>query len=91
MSLRRHDKPGANHNQEKRKELAARERPDQFGIGLAEIFDHDSKNRVTNEKQSGQNPVRLARPRSHKPQNREQRDALEEGLIKLRGMPRRQN
>ncbi len=91
VSLRRHDKCDTNHNQEKRKELAARERPDQFGIGLAEIFNYDSKNGVTNEKQSGQNPVRLARARSHKPQNREQRDALEEGLIKLRRMPRRQN
>jgi hypothetical protein len=67
VPLCRHDKRGANDNQEKRKELASRERPDQFGIGLAEIFDHDSKDRVTNEKQSGQNAVGLARPRPHKP------------------------
>ena len=91
VPLCRHDKRGANGNQEKRKELAARERPDQFGIGLAEIFDHDSKDRVTNEKQSGQNAVGLARARPHKPQNREQHDTLEEGFIKLRRMPRRQN
>jgi len=50
VPLCRHDKGRANDDQKKRKELAARERPDQFGIGLAEIFDHDSKDRVTNEK-----------------------------------------
>ena len=50
MLLRHHDKRNTNGDQEKRKELAARERSDQFGIGLAEIFDHDSKDRVTNEK-----------------------------------------
>jgi hypothetical protein len=77
VSLRRYDERGANHNQEERKELAARERPDQFGIGLAKIFDYDPKNRVTNEKQSSQNPVGLARPRSHKPQNCEQSDTFE--------------
>src|SRR4029077_13833386 len=83
------DVRNTNGDQEKRKELAARERPDQFSIGLAEIFDHDSKDRVTNEKQSGQHPVRLARARPHKPQNRKQHDPFEESLIKLRWMPRR--
>jgi hypothetical protein len=69
MPFRRHDKSGANDNEEKRKELAAREWPNQFGIGLAETFNDDSKDRVTNKKQSGQNAVGLARARSHKPQN----------------------
>src|SRR5439155_1599983 len=41
--FRDHNRPTEN-----RYELAARERPDQFGIGLAEIFDHNSKDRVTN-------------------------------------------
>src|SRR4029077_2783132 len=76
-----------NGDEEKRKELAARERPDQFSIGLAKIFDHDSKDRVTNKKQPGQNAVGLARVRPHKPQNCEQHDPLEEGFIKLRWMP----
>src|SRR5215472_8381499 len=91
MLLCRHDKRGTDYDQEERKELAAGERPDQFGVGFAEIFDNDSKNRVTNEKQSGENAVGLARARSHKPQNREQYDTLEEGFINLRWMARRQN
>src|SRR5262245_55512632 len=91
MLLRRHDKRGANDNQKERKELAACEWPDQFGIGLAEVFEYDSKDRVTNEKQSGENAIGLARASPHKPQNREQHHTLEESFIKLRRMPRRQN
>ena len=48
VPLCRNDVRNTNGDQEKRKELAARERPDQFGIRLAEIFDRDSKDRVTN-------------------------------------------
>jgi hypothetical protein len=81
VPLCRHDKRDTNDNQEKRKELASRERPDQFGIGLAEVFDHDSKDRVANEKQSGQNAVWLGHARSHKPENREQRDPLEKCFV----------
>ena len=91
MPFRSHDKRRANDDEEKRKELAACERPDQFGIGLAEIFDQDSKYRVANEKQSGQNAVGLTRARPHKPQNREQNDPFEKRFVKLRWMPRRKN
>ena len=86
VPLCRHDKRRANDDQEKRKELAARERPNQLCIGLAEIFDYDSKDRVTDEEQPRQNAVRLARARAHKPQNREQHQTLEESFVKLRGM-----
>ena len=83
MPLRCYDKRGPNDNQEEGKELAAREWPNQCSIGFPEIFHHDSKDRVTNEEQSGQNAVRLARTRPHKPQNREQYDSFEEGFINL--------
>ena len=50
MPFGSYKKSHTNNNQEKRKELAARERPDQCSIGLAKIFDYDAKNRVANEK-----------------------------------------
>src|SRR5882724_2916034 len=89
--LCRGNESNTNGDQEKRKELAARERSDQFGIGFAAVFDHDSKDRVANEKQSGQNAVWLAHARSHKPENCEQGDALEKCFVKLRRVARRQN
>ncbi len=49
------------------------------------------KDRIADEKQSGQNSVRLAGARPHKPQNREQNNPFEERLVKLRRMARRQN
>jgi hypothetical protein len=50
----RHDyKCDANDDQEEGKELSARERADQLRIGFAEIFNHDAKDRVADEKQSG--------------------------------------
>jgi hypothetical protein len=91
VPLCRHYECGANHNQEERKELAARECSDQFRVGLTKVFNHDSKDRVTNEKPSGQNAVGLARARPHKPQDCEQHDSLEESFIKLRRMSGRQN
>src|SRR5262249_31992279 len=91
VPLGRRDKRGTDDNEEKGKELATLERADHFGIGLTEIFHHDSKNCVTNEKQSGQNAIGLARSRPHKPQDREQHDTLEESFIELRWMARRQN
>ena len=91
MSLRRDDKRDTNDNEEEGKKLAPCERPDQCRIGFAEIFHHDSENRVANEEQSGQHAVWLPHARPHKPQNREQHNTLEEGFINLRWMPRRQN
>src|SRR5436309_14726101 len=89
--LRSCNERNTNGDQEKRKKLPTRERPDQFGIGLAEILNHDSKDRVTNEKQSGQTDVGLTRARPHKPQDCKQHNTLEKGFIKLRWMARRQN
>ena len=91
MLFRRYNKRGANRNQEERKELAAREWANQLGIGLTEIFDNDSKDRITNEEQSGENAVGLTCARPHKPQYCEQHDTLEESLIDLRRMPGREN
>jgi hypothetical protein len=91
MLFRRHDERGPDYNQKKGKELAARKRPNQCGVGLPEIFDNDSKDRVTNEEQSGENAVGLSHSRPHNPQNREQRDTLEESFIELRWMSRRQD
>ena len=64
---------------------------DQRGIRFAEIFHHDSENCVTDEKEAGQHPIRLAHARSHKPQNAKQNDALEERFVELRRVPRRQD
>ena len=83
MLLRRNHKAEADRYQEERKELATREGTDQLRVGFAEIFDDDSKNRVTNEKQPSQNSVRLPRAGPHKPQDPEQNDSFEKRLVKL--------
>src|SRR5206468_11409388 len=80
VPLCRDDVRNTNGDQKKRKELAARERPDQFGIGLAESFDRDSKDRVTNQKQTGHNAGRLARARPHKPQTFESDGSLQQSF-----------
>jgi hypothetical protein len=77
------DKSDTNRNQKKGKKLAAREWANQLGVGLAEIFDDDAENRVADEKQSGQDSVRLARSRPHEPQSGEQNNPFEERFIKL--------
>src|SRR5438067_8953087 len=84
------DKSNPDRNQEERKELAARERAYQRRVGFAEIFDHDSKNRVQDKKQSCQHSVWLACAHAHEPQNGEQNDPLEKSLVELRWMARRQ-
>src|SRR5258707_12940501 len=61
VALCRHDECCANHNQEERKELAARECSDKFRARLKKDFNNDYKDRVTNEKLSGKNTVVLAR------------------------------
>jgi hypothetical protein len=83
VPLCRHDKRDANDNQEEGKELATRKGTDQLCVGFAEIFDNDSKNRVTNEKQPSQNSVGLPHAGPHKPQDPEQNDSFEKRLVKL--------
>ena len=65
--LCRDHKSDTDRYKEEGEELAACEGTDQLRVGFAEIFDDNSKNRVANKKQSGQNPVGLARSGSHKP------------------------
>ncbi len=89
--LRSTDKGDADGDQKKREELTAGEAGNQHRVRLAKIFDDDSENRVANEKESGQNAVWLPRARAHEPQNGEQDDPFEKGLIKLRWMARCQN
>ena len=81
----------ADHNQKERKELAACETAYQLRVGFAQIFEHDPKDRVADEKQSGQNSIWLACARPHKPQNRKQDNPFEKRFVKLRRMTRRQN
>ena len=81
-------KRDADGDQEKGKELASREMAYQLCIRLPEIFDHNAENRVTDEKQPGQNSVRLTRSRPHEPQNGEQNDPFEKRFVELRRMSR---
>src|SRR5437762_9531903 len=60
-------------------------------IRLAEIFDHDPRNRVADKEKSHQHSVRLSRPGAHEPQNRKQNNAFKKGFVELGRMPRRQN
>src|SRR5205823_1009213 len=60
-------------------------------IRLAEIFDHDPKNRVADKEKSHQHSVRLSRPGAYEPQNRKQNNALKKGFVELGRMPGRQN
>src|SRR5438093_7316675 len=84
-----YDKRHADHNQKERKELAACETAYQLRVGFAQIFEHDPKDRVADEKQSGQNSIWLACARPHKPQNRKQDNPFEKRFVKLRRMTRR--
>src|SRR5438067_138862 len=60
-------------------------------IRLAEIFDHDPKNRVADKEKSHQHSVRLSRPGAYEPQNCKQNNAFKKGFVELGRMPGRQN
>ena len=64
------------------KKLAARERIQSTLHPLAEIFDHDPKNRVADKEKSHQHSVRLSRA-SAEPQNRKQDNAFEKGFVRV--------
>src|SRR5712692_2715554 len=85
------DQRQSDSDQEKRKELATVKTDDQARIRFAKIFDRDSKNRVANEKETGQHAVRLSQARAYEPKDREQDNSLEKSFVDLRWMPRRQN
>src|ERR1043166_86013 len=87
--LRRNDKCDADHDQKSREELTARDASNQGRVRFAKILDDDPKNRVAKKKHPGQTAVWLPRPRAQDPQNGEQEDSFEKGLIKLRRMARR--
>src|SRR5207248_5685390 len=78
-------------DQKERKELAARETGDQRGVGFAKILNHNPKNRVANEKQAGENSIRLPHSRADQPKDCEEHDSFKERFVKLRRMSRRQN
>src|ERR1700747_1703642 len=61
------DERNANHDQKEREKLSARKTTDERRIRLAKIFQYDPKNRVADEKQSGQNSVWLPHSRAHEP------------------------
>src|ERR1700730_1978890 len=85
------DESETDRDQKERKELAARKTGDQRGVRFAKIFNPNPKNRVANEKQAGENSVRLPHSRADQPEDREQNDSFKESFVKLRRMPRRQN
>src|SRR5438309_94624 len=87
--LRRDDERDADRDQEKRKELAARETGDERRIGFAKILDHDPKDRVANKKEADQNTVRLPHSCAAEPEDREQDNPFKESFVELRRMPRR--
>src|SRR5438445_10267169 len=75
--LRNNNERQSNCDQEERKELTTGKSGNQARIRFAKIFDHDSKKRVEDEKQAGQNSVRLPHPCPHEPEDREQNDSFE--------------
>src|SRR6266436_3087913 len=79
--FRDHDRPTEDRNdrEEKEDELAG----DGSRIRFAEIFNHNPKDRVANEKQAGENPVRLPHSRAHEPENGEQNNSFEKSFVKL--------
>src|SRR2546421_7182312 len=81
----------ANRDQEEGKELTAGKTANQARIRLAEIFYKDAKDRVEDEKQTGENAIRLAHSRAHEPEDREQNNAFKESFVKLGWMSRCQN
>src|ERR1700730_16261245 len=85
------DQRQSDGDQEKRKELATGKTGDQARIRFVKIFDRDSKDRVANEKETGQHAVRLSRARAYEPKDREQDNSLENRFVELRWMPRHQN
>ena len=74
------DESRSDDDQEKGKKLAAGDARDKARIRLAETFDDNAKNCVTDEKQPGQKPVRLARSRAHKPKDQRTKQSLRRKL-----------
>src|SRR6266446_5834586 len=85
------DEGEANRDQKERKELTAGKTGNQARVRLAEIFNDDPKDRVTNEEQTSQNTVRLPHPSPHEQEDPEQNHSFEKGFVKLGWMSRRQN
>ena len=88
----RHDNKGeADRDEEEGKKLAASKAADQARVRLAKIFNHNSKDRVADEKQTDQNTIGLTRPRADQPENQEKNNSFKKSFVELRGMPWSQN
>src|SRR5437588_6213693 len=78
-------------DQKERKELTARETGDQRGVRFAKILSYNPEDRVADEKQAGENSIRLPHARADQPKDCEEHDSFKESFVKLRRMSRREN